>query len=65
MTKSTLPRVALAALCAATLYTSRPAVAAVGDMAPEINATGWVNGGPVSIAGSLGHVIVLEFWATW
>lgn len=38
----------------------------VGEMAPEIQADRWYNTpGPVSLAQLRGHVVVVEFWATY
>jgi hypothetical protein len=38
----------------------------VGDTAPEISATSWVNSSKsLSMASTQGHVRVIEFWATW
>ena len=65
MTKSALPRLVMAGVCAAVLVAGRAEALNTGDPAPELQATDWINGGPISIAGSAGHVVVVEFWATW
>lgn len=37
----------------------------LGDMAPQISVTDWVQGGPVSIESNGKNVYLIEFWATW
>ncbi|MEK7270933.1 MAG: redoxin domain-containing protein [Planctomycetota bacterium] len=38
----------------------------VGDSAPEIDAKEFLNaGGPVTLEGLRGKIVVVEFWATW
>ena len=34
-------------------------------MAPEINATDWLNTKPLSLKMLRGKIVVVEFWATW
>jgi hypothetical protein len=42
-----------------------PATAAVGQLAPEIQVTDWINGdGRTSISDFRGEVVFLEFWGT-
>jgi hypothetical protein len=67
MSKPAGSQLVMAAVCVAALYGGQTFGAApgVGDPAPEIKAGPWINGGPVSIAGSKGHVVVLVFFATW
>jgi len=31
----------------------------------ELAAEGWLNSGPVTLAGNKGKIMVVEFWATW
>jgi thiol-disulfide isomerase/thioredoxin len=38
--------------------------ATIGDLAPDNLGTG-ANGSPLSLASLRGHVVVLNFWATW
>lgn len=42
-----------------------PAGAQVGSVAPEITATGWVNGVAPTQAELQGKIVVVEAWATW
>ncbi len=38
----------------------------IGDKAPEISVTDWIQGGPVKLSDGLGkNVYIVEFWATW
>ena len=37
----------------------------VGKPAPEIFATSWVGGKPVTLADLKGKVVLIDFWATW
>lgn len=37
----------------------------IGQTAPEISVTQWINRGPLSLAEARGRVALLEFWATW
>ncbi|WP_339730155.1 TlpA disulfide reductase family protein [uncultured Gimesia sp.] len=37
----------------------------VGEIAPPIQAAGWVNGDPIQNQGLKGKVIVVDAWATW
>ncbi|MGD0089812.1 MAG: hypothetical protein ABSE73_07815 [Planctomycetota bacterium] len=62
MSKSAVSRVVMAAVCVAALQCRPAAAIAIGSQAPPINAAGWING-----AQSIqpGHVVALEFWATW
>ena len=39
--------------------------ALVGTEAPEIQAAYWINSEPLTLKGLRGHVVVVEFWATW
>ena len=41
------------------------AAATVGQQAPDINATDWLNSTPLTLAALKGRVVVVEFWATW
>jgi hypothetical protein len=37
----------------------------LGDAAPELKVTEWIEGGPVKLKGGLGKIIfVIEFWQT-
>ena len=54
---------AVAAIGLAALAAETPGL--VGKPAPEINATYWLNAPPLSLAKLKGHVVVVEFWATW
>ena len=65
MSKSALPVMLPAIVCTALLSAGRLQATAVGDTAPEVHATDWINSGPLSLAGSKGHIVVVEFWATW
>ena len=40
-------------------------IALIGGTAPEILIKDWINGEPVTLAQLRGHVVLLEFWATW
>lgn len=40
-------------------------VALIGEAAPEIVITDWINGDPTTLAQLRGRVVLLEFWATW
>lgn len=40
-------------------------VALVGQPAPEIQIKDWLVGEPATLADLRGHVVLLEFWATW
>ncbi len=40
-------------------------MALIGREAPEISVKDWINGGPATLAGLRGRVVLLEFWATW
>ena len=37
----------------------------VGQSAPEIQASKWLNDNPTSLKDLKGKVVVVEFWATW
>lgn len=37
----------------------------LGRPAPEIDSVEWAQGGPVTISGQRGRVVLLEFWAPW
>jgi len=37
----------------------------IGEAAPEIAVKRWLNSDPLTLAGLRGHVVLLEFWATW
>lgn len=37
----------------------------LGEVAPEINISTWLVGGPLTLADLRGQVVMLEFWATW
>ncbi|WP_170981313.1 TlpA disulfide reductase family protein [Mycolicibacterium sp. CR10] len=37
----------------------------LGGPAPEIDLVEWAQGGPTTIAGQRGRVVLLEFWAPW
>ncbi|MHC4393338.1 MAG: peroxiredoxin family protein [Planctomycetota bacterium] len=37
----------------------------VGQPAPEIAPTGWINGEAFTLASAKGKVVIVEFWATW
>ena len=36
-----------------------------GELAPEMAMTKWIGQSPVSLADLRGHVVLLDFWATW
>lgn len=38
---------------------------AIGDNAPEISATNWLNGTGLKLADCKDKIVVVEFWATW
>jgi thiol-disulfide isomerase/thioredoxin len=40
-------------------------IALIGQEAPEISVKEWIIGGPTTLAGLRGRVVLLEFWATW
>jgi hypothetical protein len=64
MTKPAGSQLVTVVVCVAALYAGQAFGAerlVIGNAAPELTATPWVNGGPVTIAGSKGHVVVLEF----
>ncbi|HEY3321795.1 MAG TPA: hypothetical protein VGP72_15100 [Planctomycetota bacterium] len=59
-------RFALLATALAMVLSFSAAATNVGDTAPEISATSWVNSSKsLSMASTQGHVRVIEFWATW
>jgi thiol-disulfide isomerase/thioredoxin len=37
----------------------------IGQLAPEISISTWLNGAPVTLAELRDRVVLLEFWATW
>lgn len=37
----------------------------IGQLAPQIAISTWLNGAPVTLAELRGRVVLLEFWATW
>ena len=45
--------------------TGNRAILKVGETAPSIEATGWVNGNPIENNELQGKVIVVDAWATW
>lgn len=40
-------------------------LALIGEVAPALSVTTWINGGPLTLAELRGRVVLLEFWATW
>lgn len=40
-------------------------VALIGQPAPEIAISDWINGEPTTLAELRGRVVLLEFWSTW
>src|SRR5947208_13334 len=40
-------------------------MALIGQAAPALSVTTWINAGPVSLEELRGRVVLLEFWATW
>jgi thiol-disulfide isomerase/thioredoxin len=36
-----------------------------GEIAPEITVAKWIEQAPLKISGLRGHVVLLDFWATW
>jgi thiol-disulfide isomerase/thioredoxin len=36
-----------------------------GEIAPEITVARWIEQAPLKISGLRGHVVLLDFWATW
>jgi thiol-disulfide isomerase/thioredoxin len=40
-------------------------VSLIGQVAPDISISKWINGESVSLSDLLGSVVLLEFWATW
>jgi hypothetical protein len=36
--------------------------ARIGQAAPEVSGEAWINGGPLTIAGLRGQVVLIEFW---
>lgn len=55
----------LAALVVPVLSVSATADVSVGQGAPEISATDWLNAPRLSLAKLRGKIAVVEFWATW
>lgn len=37
----------------------------IGQIAPELTISTWINGAPVTLAELRSRVVLLEFWATW
>ncbi len=56
---------ALAGLLTAALASPATAAVSVGQRAPEISATDWLNAPRLSLAKLRGKIAVVEFWATW
>ena len=56
----TVAVVAIAALCAPVTEAQRGA--RVGQPAPEITGSPWLNSEPISLAGLRGRVVFVEFW---
>jgi len=58
-------RLVSAGLLAAALAGPAAAAVSVGQPAPAISATDWLNVPPLSLAKLRGKIVVVEFWATW
>ncbi|MFO8013086.1 MAG: redoxin domain-containing protein [Phycisphaerae bacterium] len=65
MASSRPPYLLLAALPALALAVPATAAVSVGQRAPEISATDWLNAPRLSLAKLRGKIAVVEFWATW
>ena len=57
--------VVVAALAAAGPVRAAQESPLVGQPAPEISAQFWLNSPPLTLKALRGHVVVVEFWATW
>jgi len=55
----------VAGLLAAALAVPAAADVSVGQPAPAISATDWLNTPPLRLADLRGKIVVVEFWATW
>ena len=56
----------IAAVLVAVMSVSAYAGSEVGDQAPELKPSGWLNNkGPVSWERMKGKLILIEKWATW
>jgi thiol-disulfide isomerase/thioredoxin len=59
---------ALAAVFVFSEYRKKPELTggvAPGELFPEIEAAGWINGGPPSKSDLAGHIVVVDVWASW
>jgi len=58
-------RITLLALAVILSASVRAAEPEIGDAAPEVHATEWINAQGVSLAKNTKNICVVEFWATW
>lgn len=57
-------------LCGLVILAAAPLLAyadalKVGDAAPAVTAAGWLNGEPPKVEDRKGHVMVVDFYASW
>jgi hypothetical protein len=55
-------RMLLALVGTVLIFFSRAEAASIGQPAPELTNTVWINSAPLQIADLRGKVILLEFW---
>jgi len=65
MARSRWMRLALAGLLAVALALPAGGAVSVGQAAPALSATDWLNAPPLTLAKLRGKIVVVEFWATW
>jgi len=60
--KCPFPRVLLTLVGVLGILFGQAEAGMVGEAAPEITDTVWINSSPLQIAGQRGRVILLKFW---